>query len=71
MPPDVAARPCPRRGAAFLKTLKDPEFIAEAEKTRMTSNMIPGTTLQKIIVKGLPMRAARKEKLKPILVPKG
>jgi hypothetical protein len=22
--------------AAFLKTLKDPEFVAEAEKTRMT-----------------------------------
>jgi hypothetical protein len=30
--------------AAFLKTLKDPEFVAEAEKTRMTVNPIPGTT---------------------------
>jgi hypothetical protein len=28
----------------FLKTLKDPEFVAEAKKTRMTLNPIPGTT---------------------------
>ena len=28
--------------AAFLKTLKDPEFVAKAEKTRMTLNPIPG-----------------------------
>ena len=27
--------------AAFLKTLKDPEFVAEAEKRRMTLNPIP------------------------------
>ena len=29
--------------AAFLKTLKDPEFIAEAKKTRMASNPISMT----------------------------
>ena len=57
--------------AAFLKALKDPEFVAEAEKTRMTLNPIPGTTLHNMIVEGLPMPAALKEKLKPILAPKG
>jgi hypothetical protein len=56
---------------AFLKTLKDPEFVTEAEKTRMTLNPIPGTTLHSVIVEGLSMPAALKEKLKPILAPKG
>src|SRR4029450_5114588 len=36
--------------AAFLKTLKDPEFVAEAEKTRMTLTPIPGATLHNMIV---------------------
>ena len=57
--------------AAFLKTLKDPEFVAEAEKTRMTLNPIPGTTLHNMIVEGLSMPAAFKDKLKQILAPKG
>jgi hypothetical protein len=57
--------------AAFLKTPKDPEFVAEAEKTQMTSNPITGTTLHSMIAEGLSMPAALKEKLKPILAPKG
>jgi hypothetical protein len=32
--------------AAFLQTLKHPEFVAEAEKTRMTLNPIPGSTVR-------------------------
>jgi len=53
--------------AAFLKTLKDPEFVAEAENTRMTLDPIPGATLHNMIVEP----AALKEKLQLILVPKG
>jgi hypothetical protein len=49
------------------KTLSDPEFVAEAEKTRMTLNPIPGTTLHNMIVEGLSMPAPLKEKLKPTL----
>jgi len=49
----------------------DPEFVAGAEKTRMTLNPIPGTTQHSMIVEGLSMPTALKEKLKPILVPKG
>ena len=51
--------------ASFLKTRKDPEFVAEAEKTRMTLNPIPGPTLHNMIVEGLSMPALKK--LKPIL----
>jgi hypothetical protein len=47
--------------AAFLKTLKDPEFVAKAEKTRMTLNPIPGTTLHNMIVEGLSMPAAQRK----------
>ena len=69
MPPGV---PLDRvRQAAFLKSLKDPEFVAGAEKTRMTVSPIAGTDLHKMIVEGLSMPAALKEKLKPILAPKG
>jgi hypothetical protein len=50
---------------------RDPEFVAEAEKTRMTLNPIPGTALHSMIIEGLSMPAALKEKLKPILAPKG
>jgi hypothetical protein len=71
MPPGVPQDRVRAMEAAFLKTLKDPEFVAEAEKTRMTLNPIPGTTLHKMIVEGLSMPAALKEKLKPILAPKG
>ena len=72
MPPGVPRDRVRAVEAAFLKTLKDPEFVAEAEKTRMTLNPIPGTTtLHSMIVEGLSMRAALKEKLKPILAPKG
>jgi hypothetical protein len=71
MPPGVPPDRVRAMEAAFLKTLKDPEFVAEAEKTRMTLNPIAGTTLHKMIVEGLSMPGALKEKLKPILAPKG
>jgi hypothetical protein len=71
MPPGVPRDRVRAVEAAFLKTLKDPEFVAEAEKTRMTLNPIPGTTLHNMIVEGLSMAPALKEKLKPILAPKG
>ena len=71
MPPGVPRDRVSAMEAAFLKTLKDPEFVAEAEKMRMTLNPIPGTSLHNMIVESLSMPAALKEKLKPILAPKG
>jgi hypothetical protein len=44
MPPGMPRDRVRAAEAAFLKTLKDPEFVAETEKTRMTLNPIPGTT---------------------------
>jgi hypothetical protein len=38
-----------------------PEFVAEADKTRMTLNPIPGITLHNMIVEGLPIPAALKD----------
>jgi tripartite-type tricarboxylate transporter receptor subunit TctC len=71
MPPGVPLDRVRAVEAAFLKTLKDPEFVAEAEKGRMSLNPIAGTALHKMIVEGLSMPAGLKEKLRPILAPKG
>jgi tripartite-type tricarboxylate transporter receptor subunit TctC len=71
MPPGVPLDRVRAVEAAFLKSLKDPEFLAEAEKTRMTVNPIAGTELHKMIVEGLSMPSALKAKLKPILAPRG
>ena len=71
MPPGVPMDRVRAVEAAFLKSLKDPEFVAEADKTRMTVSPIPGNVLHKMVVEGLSMPAALKEKLKPILAPKG
>jgi hypothetical protein len=68
----VALRHAARRGgdrvraveAAFLKTLKHPEFVAEAEKTRISQDHLAQH-------EGLSMLAALKEKLKTVLTPKG
>jgi tripartite-type tricarboxylate transporter receptor subunit TctC len=70
MPPGVPADRVRAVEAAFLKSLKDPEFLAEAEKTRMTVSPIAGTELRNMIVEGLSMPAAMKERLRPILAPK-
>lgn len=71
MPPGVPRDRVGTVEVAFLKTLKDSEFLGEAEKTRMTLNPIPGATLHSMIVEAAPVPAALKEKLKPILAPKG
>jgi hypothetical protein len=71
MPPGVPRDRVRAVEAAFLKTLKDREFVADARRTRITLNPIPGSTLHNMIVESLSMPAALKEKLKPILAPKG
>ena len=34
---------------AFDATMKDPEFLAEAEKTKLTVGTLPGEELQKLV----------------------
>ena len=70
MPPGVPLERVRAVEAGFLKSLKDPEFVAEAEKTRMTVSPISGSDLQKMFAEGMSMPAALKAKLKPILLPK-
>ena len=71
MPPGVPLDRVRAVEAAFLKTLKDPEFVADADKTRMTVSPIAGTELHKMFAEGLSMPAALRQKLRPILAPKG
>ena len=70
MPPGVPLERVRAVEAGFLKSLRDPEFVAEAEKTRMTVSPISGSDLQKMFAEGMSMSAALKAKLKPILLPK-
>jgi len=44
MPPGVSRDRVRAVEAAFLKTLQDQEFVAEADKTRMTLNSIRDAT---------------------------
>jgi len=55
MPPGVPRDRVHAVEAASLKTLKDLEFAAEAEKTRMTLNPIPGNTSHSMIAEELSM----------------
>jgi hypothetical protein len=57
--------------AVFLKTLKDSGVRRRSREKPNDLEPIPGTTLHNMIVEGLSMPAALKEKLKPILAPKG
>jgi hypothetical protein len=70
--PACGAIACARWKRLSWKTLKGPDLVAEAEKTRMTLNPISVTILHNMIVECLSMPAAqRKEKLQSILTPKG
>ena len=66
-----AARSRARRGSGFSENAEGSGVRRRGQKTRMTLNPIPGTTLHNMIVEGLSMPATLKEKLKPILAPKG
>ena len=71
MPPGV---PMDRVNAvrdAFQRTLRDREFLAEAAKSKMSVAPIKGEDLLRMFNDGLAMPAAIKEKLRPILAPKG
>jgi tripartite-type tricarboxylate transporter receptor subunit TctC len=69
LPPGVP--PARVRGleAAFQKALRDPEFLAEADKIKLSLGPISGAQLRGMIVDGLSMPAKLKEKLRPMLAP--
>ena len=69
VPPGVPADRVRALEAALQKTLRDPELLAEAEKSRLSLGPISGSQLRAMIADGLSMPAKLKEKLRPMLSP--
>jgi tripartite-type tricarboxylate transporter receptor subunit TctC len=55
---------------AFLQTLKDPEFLADAHKAKLDVEPISGEDLEKRVAKLFKLSPALVAKLKEILIPK-
>ena len=69
LPPGVPADRVRALEAAMQKSLRDPELLAEAEKSRLSLGPITGAQLRGMIADGLSMPARLKEKLRPMLSP--
>ena len=69
LPPGVPVDRIRALEAALQKTLRDPELLAEADKSRLSLGPISGVHLRGMIVDGLSMPAKLKEKLRPMLSP--
>lgn len=69
LPPGVPADRVRALEAALQKTLRDPELLAEAEKSRLSLGPIAAAQLRNMIADGLSMPAKLKEKLRPMLAP--
>jgi tripartite-type tricarboxylate transporter receptor subunit TctC len=52
---------------AFMDTMKDPEFLAEAEKAQLEVNAIPGEEVQKIVVEAYKVDPAIAKKTEELL----
>ena len=52
---------------AFVETLKDPEFIADAKKSRLDTDPLTGEEIEKIVLQLFKMDAVLEEQLKEIL----
>jgi hypothetical protein len=48
-PPAVPADRAAALRAAFIATLKDPEFLAEADKAKLEINPVPGTRIEELL----------------------
>ena len=69
MPPGVPQDRVQAIQAAFQKTLRDPDLIAEAERSKLNVSPISGAQLRSMILEGLSMPKNLKEKLRPMLAP--
>jgi hypothetical protein len=67
MPPGTPKDRVQVMRAAFLATLKDPAFLAEAEKSRLDVDPVTGETLEKIVAGLYKMNPATLAKLKEVL----
>ena len=71
LPPGVPQDRVKAIEAAFQKALRDPELLAEAERSKLNINPISGAELRSMILEGLSMPKSIKEKLRPMLAPAG
>ena len=71
LPPGVPQDRVKAIEAAFQKTLRDPELITEAERSKLNISPISGDELRGMILEGLSMPKNLKEKLRPMLAPAG
>ena len=55
---------------AFVNTIKDPEFVAEAKKSKLDIEVIDGTTIAKKLGQLYELQPAVIAKLKEVLLPK-
>jgi hypothetical protein len=55
---------------AFLETLRDPQLLAEAKKSKIEVNPIDGPTIAKLMADLYKMDPALLSQLREILVPK-
>ena len=67
MPPGTPKDRVQTMRAAFLATLKDPAFLAEAEKSKLDVDPVTGETLEKIVAGLYKMNPAILAKLKEVL----
>ncbi|MBI2211510.1 MAG: hypothetical protein HYU47_13125, partial [Deltaproteobacteria bacterium] len=55
---------------AFADTLKDPAFLAEAKKSKLDIDPIPGDEMEKVVGGLFKIEPGMVAKLKDVLVPK-
>jgi hypothetical protein len=67
LPPGVPTDRVTALTAAFVKTMADPEFRAEAEKAKLDINPMGARELQKLIIDYLAMPTDLKRKLAKVL----
>lgn len=70
VPPGMAADRLALLQKAFVDTLKDPEFLAEAKKSKLDIGVIDGPTIAKKLGRLYELQPAVIAKLKEILLPK-
>jgi tripartite-type tricarboxylate transporter receptor subunit TctC len=69
LPPGVPQDRILALQAAFVQTMQDPEFLAEAGRAQQDIQPIPGPELKRSISEFLQMPAAVHEKLEKLLEP--
>ena len=71
LPPGVPQARVRLLQTAFMDTLRDPELLAEAKKSKLEINPLDGPTIKKLIANLFKMDPALISRLRELLLPKG